>query len=201
MRHPEVLLIPVLMFTDYFLTVLGAIRREGKYSRHYRIEDYELNPVWQKSIAAKRWFNPRHILTTLLLSAFMAAFTQISSSGDPFIRAMLGCIFGVYGMVIGRHFANLLMFARFDRSGDAVSGQITMSHSFVLALSLCQSLGVLVPVALIAAIGRDAYAVGATIGIVLFIGLHLRWLRRARKRRRLDHTASRDGDRVAVEKP
>ena len=49
MHHPELLLLPILMFADYFLTVLGAIHAEKKHSQHIRSEHYELNPAWQKA--------------------------------------------------------------------------------------------------------------------------------------------------------
>ncbi len=79
MRHPEALLLPIMMLADYFLTVAGAILREKGYSLHFRDPHYELNPVWQKHIAEKKWLNPRHALLTIALSAMLILLTEIGS--------------------------------------------------------------------------------------------------------------------------
>lgn len=47
MKHPEVLILPVLMIADYYLTILGSILYSQGYGKHIRFEHYELNPVWQ----------------------------------------------------------------------------------------------------------------------------------------------------------
>jgi hypothetical protein len=36
MRHPEVLLAPLLMVFDYYLTLLGAYLPERAYRRHFK---------------------------------------------------------------------------------------------------------------------------------------------------------------------
>ena len=36
MKHPEIALLPILMFSDYFLTVLGTIQKDKKYSNHFK---------------------------------------------------------------------------------------------------------------------------------------------------------------------
>ncbi|MBK8921077.1 MAG: hypothetical protein IPM81_06140 [Saprospirales bacterium] len=59
MKHPELLLLPVFMLADYFLTLAGAIQAEKKYSHHFQTEQYELNPAWQPRLG------PRHLLITI----------------------------------------------------------------------------------------------------------------------------------------
>jgi len=50
---PEVLLLPVMMILDYVLTLTGAKLAERKYRLHFKIVQYELNPIWQKSVNHK----------------------------------------------------------------------------------------------------------------------------------------------------
>ncbi|HCE45746.1 MAG TPA: hypothetical protein DET40_19560 [Lentisphaeria bacterium] len=55
MKHQEVLLLPMPMFSDYFLTLLGAVMKDKKYCEHLKTQHYELNPVWQVNIAQKKY--------------------------------------------------------------------------------------------------------------------------------------------------
>src|SRR5262245_6019846 len=61
MLHPEVLLVPVLMVLDYYLTLYGAHLAEQSYRRHFKTEHYELNPIWQRAVARRRWINLWHL--------------------------------------------------------------------------------------------------------------------------------------------
>src|SRR3954471_18182323 len=70
-RHPEFLLVPVLMISDYLLTIAGARLRADVYGRHFRTQHYELNPAWQSAVAKLRWFNPRHLLITFAFTVFL----------------------------------------------------------------------------------------------------------------------------------
>src|SRR5690242_2440703 len=93
MKHPQILLLPLLMFADYFLTVLGAVLRDKGYSNHFKLEHYELNPVWQKSIRQKRWVNPRHILLTLFVSFGFSALLEFGDVPKPMAECLFGCLF------------------------------------------------------------------------------------------------------------
>ena len=68
MKHPEVILVPAFMLADYFLTLAGAVLRDRKYSDHFKTEHYEMNPLWQKDVARKKWLNPRHIVLVVVVS-------------------------------------------------------------------------------------------------------------------------------------
>lgn len=78
MAYPQVLLVPLMLLADYYLTVLGAAQRQKVYAQHFRTQHYELNPLWQRSNARLQRFNPRHILLVLLVSAALALV-----AGDP----------------------------------------------------------------------------------------------------------------------
>jgi hypothetical protein len=181
MKYPEVLLLPILMFADYFLTVWGAIQRDKKYFLHFKTQHYELNPIWQNHIAKKKWFNPRHFVLTVLLSAILICVVESGNIPDDFVQIVTGCVLVLYGMILGRHLSNLLVFGHLIRKPNEVSGEITMSHQFVLCLSLYQSLTVMIPVALIAWFSHSRFALGGAVGIVLFFVFHLVWMQKAKK--------------------
>src|SRR6266704_948317 len=125
MKHPQIILLPLLMLSDYLLTVLGAIQKEKGYSYHFKAQHYELNPVWQESIGRKRWLNPRHLLLTLLVSCGLTGILEFGDFPVPFAEAMFGCLFVFFGALIGRHLCNILIFRRFAQRPDEISGQVT----------------------------------------------------------------------------
>jgi len=110
MNYPEIFLLPVLMFADYFLTVAGNIQRDKKYSEHFKVEHYELNPIWQKSIAEKKWFNVRHILLTISVTAILAGLLEFGDLPDGLVQVISGAWVVLFSIVIGRHLSNILIF-------------------------------------------------------------------------------------------
>lgn len=184
MRYPEVLLLPIMMFADYFLTVLGAIQWEKKYSLHFKTEHYELNPIWQKQITKKKWFNPRHVALTIILSGILICLVEFGGMPHGFVQVVLGCVLVLYGMILGRHFCNLLIFSHLIRKPDQIFGEVTMSHQFVLSLSLYQTLMVMIPIVLVAVFSQSNFARGGAAGIVLFLIINLGWIRKAKKQRK-----------------
>lgn len=188
MRHPEALLLPVFMVTDYYLTVLGAIHREKGYTRHFRMEHYELNPVWQKDVAAKRWLNPRHLILTALTSVLIIVVMEggvllpaFDGAVATFNEMFLGAALSSFAIIIGRHINNLLVFRHLEACPHDLSGELTMTHGFALSTSLYQTVMVFVPLALVAGLSANTYATGGMIGSGALALAHLTWMRRARK--------------------
>lgn len=182
MNHPDLLLLPAMMFADYLLTVAGAVQQEGKHSDHFKIEHYELNPVWQKDIAQKRWFNLRHIGLTLGLTGCFYAVLESGLVSFNLCRGYLGCALVTLGMIIGEHLRNLLVFRFLNRHPQEVTGQVILSHRFVLYSSLFQTLMALVPVGLIAVLSPSPFVIGALIGLLLFLLINGIWIARAQRK-------------------
>lgn len=184
MKHPEAAIVPLMMIADYVLTVAGARRRDAGYASHFQTEHYELNPAFQKAIAARQWWNPRHLAATAITAA---ALVWLSEYGDPpavFLDTLFGCLIVLYGAVIGRHLTNLLTFRRLERRPFDVQGQVTLSHDFMLSLSLYQTLGLVIPVALIAVFSPGDFARGGAWGIAALAAVHLVWRWRYARARR-----------------
>jgi hypothetical protein len=160
MKHPEIILLPIMMFADYYLTVIGAILKDRKYGDYFKSEHYELNPIFQKTIAAKKWFSARHFLLTILQTCLVGFLAEFGGLPDYLIQGIFGCLFVLYGTIIGRHLSNILIFLQIDRAADTISGQITMAHSLALSISTYQYLVVAVPMAILAAGTRAPFATG-----------------------------------------
>src|SRR5215475_5728664 len=110
MKHPEFLLLPVAMIADYLLTIASVRLREGGHAEHFKTEHFELNPVWQKTVAQKRWFNPRHLALTLVLSTILIACVEALPADMALVKFLAGAMIGMQGSIIGRHLCNLATF-------------------------------------------------------------------------------------------
>ncbi|MDC8013798.1 hypothetical protein [Tahibacter soli] len=195
MNRPLFLAVPVLMLLDYALTIAGARLHAGGYARHFEIEHYELNPLWQGAVATRRWFNPRHL-------AIVAAFTAIFVALDAFLPLryasltdfFIGALLTMFGAVNARHLANIALFAYVRAHPDELSGSVRMSHLLVLWMSATQTFVVLAPIAIVAWQSRGHFALGAFAGAVAYLLVHLVWYRRARQafERQRDHGAEHE---------
>jgi hypothetical protein len=181
MKHPEFLLLPVAMIADYLLTIAGARLREGGHAEHFKTAHFELNPVWQQAVAQKRWFNPRHLVLTLVLSAILIACVETLPADMQVVRFLAGAMIGVQGAVIGRHLGNLATFLYVRRHPDSIAGSVTLQHELVLWLSLFQLGSLLVVSAVIAVYVPHAAVLGVFAGIALLALIHLIWIVRIRR--------------------
>lgn len=181
MKHPQIVLLPLLMFADYFLTVWGAVLRDKGYGNYFKSEHYELNPVWQKAISRKRWVNPRHIVLTLLISGILAALLEFGDVPEPFPEFLFGCLFVSFGMIVGRHLSNILIFRRLALRPQEISGQVVMAHSLTLSISAFQYLVVAVPVAMVAIFSPTPFALGGAAAAVVMFVVHAVWIWRHRR--------------------
>jgi hypothetical protein len=181
MRHPEVLLAPLLMVSDYYLTLLGAYLAEHSYRRRFKTAHYELNPLWQSAIVGRQWINLRHLAGVVLVGSILVLLTDVLELDNVFLNPLLGFVFTCYGLVLGRHLSNILTFVHLARSPNDVTGEIHLSHNFVLSLSIYQLLVAGVPIGFIAIFSPSAFVFGAVAGVVALALVKTLWLARARK--------------------
>lgn len=181
MRHPEVLLVPLLMVSDYYLTLLGAYLAEHSYRRRFKTAHYELNPLWQSAIVGRQWINLPHLAGVVLVGGILVLLTDVLELDNVFLNPLLGFVFTCYGLVLGRHLSNILTFVHLARSPDDVTGEVHLSHNFVLSLSIYQLLVAGVPIGFIAIFSPSAFVFGAVAAVVALALVKTLWLARARK--------------------
>lgn len=184
MKYPSLLLIPVFMFVDYFLTIAGAVLKERKYDEHFKTEHYELNPVWQKEVAKKKWFNPRHILLAIVIPSLAILFFEYGQISEAYVQGFTGCVLTVFAAVIGRHLSNLLTFRYVARKPDEITGAMTISHPMLLSIAMYQYLVVVVPIVIIAVFSPNPFVLGALAGAMLMLAVHVGWARQPKAYRR-----------------
>ena len=145
MKYPLVFLIPILMLLDYFLTVVGRQHYQRQYGQHIRLEQYEMNPIWQQRIAQDSWFNRRHLFMVIFMSTIMVGLRNGTGlpSRDYFF---FGVLVTVYLLIIGRHLGNILNFRYVAHHPEAIRGEAYISYEATIKASQCQLLGFLLPI-------------------------------------------------------
>lgn len=180
MKYPALLALPVLMILDYYATVLGSVWHDRGYNRHFVSQHYELNPVWQRSIDERNWFNPRHLAFVVLASGGLIALLQRDALPNAWAEGFVGVALGTYAVLLGRHLGNLMIFRYFSNHPNEVTGTVSMAHPLLLAISGTQLAVALVPLVLVALLSGSTYAIGGAIGALAVTAMHLAWLRKAR---------------------
>ncbi len=182
MRYLAVLIVPLLMLADYYLTLYGAsLKQRSGYDRFFVSEHYELNPTFQADVARLRWFNPRHLYSVgLLLFAleFLAILANLDVLIDALFQLVLGDLCILYLSIIGKHLQNILTFRYIQSYAAEVSGQISISYLMSLRLSQYQYLPVFLAVLCIAWVTQSMFAIGGVFGTLHVIFSHWLWQRR-----------------------
>lgn len=129
--HRYFWLVPVVWIcvyiSDYALTLWGVRLYIGGVQKHYTIQSqYELNPFFQKDIAAQRKLSMRFLIM-LLATTFLLIMARIILYGSVPIQAYdfaIGYLLLLEVPVHFRHFRNIMLFQYLSRS-QGVNGQIT----------------------------------------------------------------------------
>lgn len=181
MNYPELLLLPLLMMTDYLLTLVAASIKEKKYADHFKVQYYELNPIWQKDISHKKWVNPRHIFLVILATVLLIFVSEFFNLQPFYVNLIFGCLFVLFGLIIGRHISNILIFLHIAKAHQEISGAVKMAHSLILYFSIYQYIGFAIPLILILIFAPAPFVAGGIISIGILIIVHLNWIRKYRK--------------------
>lgn len=188
MHFLAVLIVPLLMLADYYLTLWGAIQRERSgYARFFVIENYELNPTFQADIAKRRWVNPRHLLIVLLLTVFLLTFTFLMDATQAptlIFDLFMGFIYTLYLVLIGAHTANLLTFRYVQTNSLQLTGEVRMGPELTVTQSQNQILIVLLPLVVMAIVTQSFFVIGGVLGVLRMIISLMLWKRRARLKAR-----------------
>jgi hypothetical protein len=183
MQHPEILLIPLLLLADYFLTIAGALLYKRGYGKHVRYENYELNPMWQRSVNAVRWFNPRHLLITAVVTLLLIFWSKaVAPADEAAYDFVIGLVATAYLIIVGRHFGNILIFLHAIKHPDDLSGEARLRHRAGLKASQSQLWQVFLPLSFIALYERTAFLTGCLCAPVLLTINHLVWARKYQRR-------------------
>lgn len=168
-----------MMLADYFLTVWGAILSEKKYRLHFKIEHYELNPLWQKNIASKKWVNPKHLIAVAIVTLFCFVWSTGWTGPDMVAEGLLGYLTVLFVGIIGNHLTNIFIFLYVNRHPESIQGEIKMSHPLILCMSQFRAFSLLLVLTLIAIFSPTPFVLGGLCSQMTFLFVKLFWIARA----------------------
>jgi hypothetical protein len=183
MKYPIIIALPLLMLADYYLTLLGAVLRDKKYSKFVVIEEYELNPKFQEAIKQRKLINVKHLLFTILLSTLMICLAEFSEAPHEDISFILGMLLVMYSVIIGIHVENILFFWYIIKREGQLSGQIYYTYEATLLLSVFRNLLVLLPLIIIYSCEKSSFVLGGICGVIVLEGIHFCFLAKMKKKK------------------
>ena len=177
MNHPEILLLPILMIADYYLTILGAVLREKAYGKHFVIETYEMNPHYRKDIDSKRLINFRFVGQVLLNTAILFLCSYFLTETREFIYwIVLGFYLTLFGYINGLHLSNILSFLYVKNHPSIFDGRVKIAHKYSLNSSIYSNFIPFVPILFILVFSFSYFVLGSLIAVVYNALLGLIWV-------------------------
>ena len=173
----EILLLPILMIADYYLTILGAVLREKKYGDYFPVETYELNPGYREEIDDKKLFSARFIgqLALNFGILFLASFF-LRDHLEFLYWIVLGFYLTLFAYINGLHLSNIANFLFIKSNSDEMKGEIRISHRYNLHSALFANFILLAPLVFILIFSYSHFVAGALIAVIYNVFLCLMWI-------------------------
>ena len=175
-----ILIIPVLMLSDYYLTLYSNRLRLDAYSHHVVLEVYELNPIFASDISRNKIININHLIGVLLVCFFLF-WAHYSMDGSYLFKLVYGNFIFGFTLTNARHLLNIFIFKFVRNNPDELKGQISQSAKFIYIAEAGQDFTLTIAIAPLAILSGSFYLYGALIGgVVMTIG-HIVWYRKYKK--------------------
>lgn len=173
----------VLMQVDYYLTLWSSALYERHFSGFVKTEDFELNPMWQKAVRARRLFNPVSLFVTLLMTGAVFVLCRCDGAfpyeGRQFI---VGFALGLYAAVNLNHVSNIMTYQYFRDHPGAAHGALGYRLNAALRMAEIRY-EVLAGVLLLAAFLAPMIFTIAFALAPVFVSVRLKFLRFRAERR------------------
>lgn len=180
-RLLTVISLPILAFSDYYLTLLGKKSRDKKYSEFMKTDDYELNPVWQKDIKSLKLFNYKHVLIVFLLTVYFY-FSALLMSVNVY-DFFYGAVSMMYLFIIARHVQNLLQYSYTAKNPGELEGNIKFSYIYIIKTSQYQTFLFALLILAVNIKVQSWYLLGGTFGLIILSLIQYKWIRRFKKKK------------------
>lgn len=153
----------ILMFLDYYLTLVGQSLFRKKYAKHFRIQSYELNPMLAVSIGQGKRFNFKHILR--IVSSSIILVLVISTTEVEVAKFFTGIYFGIFLFINSRHISSILTFRYAINHPESLSGEMHVDMPFAIRHLRNEKIGAAIMMLVFAFITLKTLLFGAATGI------------------------------------
>lgn len=167
--------IPLLMFFDYLLTVVGSILDSKVYGKHVLKYSYELNPVWINDIKKKKFFNIKHILMMLVIYILNIVIIRYSLFDRNTIIFFQTALFSVFLFVVFKHLSNIVIFTYLIFNKKSIKGKVYFKHDLLLVISTLSVLPALSVLIALYMLYSSPILGGAIFGLFSLFFVNLLW--------------------------
>ncbi len=179
-RLIAVISVPLLMFSDYFLTIAGKKYRDSEYSKKFTSQEYELNPVWQKDINSGKLFNYKHFLAAFLVTVYFYFASKLMS--EELFDFFYGAILIVYMFIITKHLQNIFTFKLSTKHPEYLTGMVSVNQMYSLKISQYQILFFAMFLFVINIRMQSLFLFGGILGMLILYLNNLVWISRYKRK-------------------
>lgn len=181
-----VILLIILMLSDYLLTLKGYRLYKQKYSKFVEIESYELNPMFKESISKKR-YNFKHLFgiifsSFLLFFVYYLGINHLLGVDITTFHLLQGMLFSNFLYVNSRHIQNIMLFRSIIKNEKLLTGKLKQHHLFSLESSKAQLISIFLVFFSIYIFFPNPFTLGFALGPIIMLFWNYIWTKRYLKK-------------------
>ena len=178
-------IIAALMFLDYYLTLKGLKMYKGKYSKHFKFESYELNPMFREKVQAHK-YSMKHLVSVILTSALVYFVYYFGLQNRFGLRPstfylVQGLVFSMLIYTVLRHIQNILIFRAIDKDPSMLSGIVRQKLAFELKAGMTHAFTAFLLLFIVYLFVPTSFTLGFALGPLAMTYRHWTWLRKHKK--------------------
>src|SRR5262245_6019847 len=101
----------------------------------------------------------------ILVGGALVFLAEVPAPENELLSPLLGLVLTFNGLVLGRHLSNILTFRHLARRPDEVVGEVRLSHSCVISLSIYRLLTVGLPIIFVAIFSQSGLVYGSVAAV------------------------------------
>ena len=185
--YTTILLVVVLMFLDYFLTIKSVKLAKQGYSKYIKVESYELNPIFKENVD-KMKYSSRHFLLVIFAAAMLYSFYYLGKNN--LILSMnsyfmfQGMLFSLFVFINASHIRNLIVFKTVKKDNSLLSGRLRQKHLLSIKMSSADALKVFIILMAFFLFSPSYFNFGFALGPLLLIWKHRTWTKKYLKEKK-----------------
>ena len=175
----------VLYVSDYALTLWSETLYQRGADRHFAHEgSTELNPDFERNVAALRWVNPRFLLMWVGGTVGLLVWGPGAAKHSPgWFEFFMGFLIFPQCVICVGHFGNIYRF-KLALLSSGIEGYIKMSREAALRVSAVDLLAMAGLFLFAFLLTASWWMAGGVVGCLYYITLHGFWLRRLHRQTR-----------------
>jgi len=180
--YVTIFLIASLMFLDYFLTIKSVRLAKRGHSRYIKLESYELNPIFRKSVDQMR-YSWKHFLGVILAAMGIYFFYYLSVNTILFFsmngyHMLQGMLLSIFIFINAGHIRNLMVFNAIKKDRSLLSGKLKQSHLFSLKAGIAEAIKLFVILFSLFLLYPSYFTFGFALGPLLVANKGRAWIKK-----------------------